>query len=146
MSKAMTVKELSKALERSEKKSLRAQKKALRAEEDAELTKESEKKARKKADKQRKALVQQGTRLGTSMGSAFVLAWLQGRYPERSQIVGMDASFWIGGVLTAASLYPSKEITKASRLVMEGAGSGALAVYVASQGFQLGQDQKNEAG
>lgn len=92
--------------------------------------------------KKQKEALEQATRTAVTMGGAFGMAWWQGRYPDKSEILGMDASLVVGGALTIAAMmgWAGNQET-----VVEGLGTGALSVYAASKGFDMGKDQATEA-
>lgn len=90
------------------------------------------------------AQIQSATRTAVTMGGAFGMAWWQGRYPDRSEILGLQASLVVGGGLTVAALmgWAGDESTTT---IVESLGTGALAAYAVSQGYQLGQEQAQAA-
>ncbi len=108
------------------------------------LAKKAEKKeatlARLRA--QHKNSIESATRTAVTMGGAFGMAWWTGRYPDRNEILGMDASLVVGGALTMASLmgWAGKQ-----DVIVESLGTGALSYYAATRGFQMGQEAAQEA-
>lgn len=85
-----------------------------------------------------KSSLQAATRTAVTMGGAFGMAWWAGRYPDKAEILGLDASLVVGGALTVASMMGW---AGDQDLIVESLGTGALAVYASSKGYELGQDQ-----
>ncbi len=89
-----------------------------------------------------KESLEQATRTAVTMGGAFGMAWWSGRYPERSEILGMDASLVVGGALTVASMMGW---AGNQAVIVESLGTGALSVFAASKGFAMGKESASEA-
>lgn len=86
--------------------------------------------------------VSTATRTAVTMGGALGMAWIKGRYPDKSMILGLDSSLVVGGGLTLAALMGW---AGDQELVVEALGNGALATYAASKGFALGKEAKDKA-
>ena len=89
-----------------------------------------------------KSSLEQATRTAVTMGGAFGMAWWSGRYPERAEILGMDASLVVGGALTVVSMmgWAGNQAT-----IVESLGSGALTVFAGSKGYAMGKESKDAA-
>jgi hypothetical protein len=86
--------------------------------------------------------IQLATRVTATMGGAFAMAWFEGRYPDRREILGVDASIIVGGSLTTAALMGWAGEQGA---VVEALGNGVLSVYATTKGLQLGQEARDAA-
>lgn len=96
---------------------------------------ESKEKRLQRLKKESQKGVETGMRTGLTMASAFGVGWLKGKYPDKTEIIGLDAGLVIGAGLTFASLMGwagNQEV------VFESLGNGALASYAVSEGFRLG--------
>ena len=82
--------------------------------------------------------IQRATRTAFTMGGALAMAYFKGRYPDRAQILGLDASLVVGGGLTVAALMGWAGDQGDA---VEALGTGALAVYAGTKGYELGVDQ-----
>lgn len=82
------------------------------------------------------------TRTAMTMGGALAMAYWKGRYPERAEILGIDASLVVGGGLLTASMMGW---VGDQELVVESLGNGALCTYAASKGYELGTQAKQKA-
>jgi hypothetical protein len=89
-----------------------------------------------------KLAIEGATRTAVTMGGAFGMAWWQGRYPDKNEILGMDASLVVGGALTVAAMMGW---AGSQDVIVESLGTGALAVYAATKGFAMGKDQAESA-
>ena len=83
------------------------------------------------------------TRTGVTMGGAFAMAWWQGRYPMRREILGVDASLFVGGSLTLVALMGW---AGDQDIIFESLGTGALATYAMQKGYAFGAEQRQRAG
>ncbi len=83
------------------------------------------------------------TRTGAGVGSAFAVAYLEGRRGEDSKVLGMDLSLLIGVGATVAGMYGVAD--KATNELLESAGAGALCVYASNRGRDMGARAKAEA-
>jgi len=86
--------------------------------------------------------VASATRVAVTMGGALAMSWVKGRYPDKSEILGLDSSLVIGGGLMVAALMGW---AGDQELVVEALGTGALAVYAASKGYELGTEAAQQA-
>lgn len=77
------------------------------------------------------------TRTALTMGGALGMAYWQGRYPDRREILGIDAALVVGGGLTVAALmgWAGKQ-----EMWVEALGTGALSTYAVTTGLRLGQE------
>lgn len=106
------------------------------------------KKLEKKADRmqarlaklreEHKSSVESATRTAVTMGGAFGMAWWAGRYPDKNEVFGLEASLVVGGALTVAALMGW---AGDQSMLVESLGTGALAAYAVSSGYQMGQEQ-----
>jgi hypothetical protein len=100
---------------------------------------ERSKKRLSKLAKDNEASITRATRTAFTMGGALAMAYFKGRYPDRAEIVGLDASLVIGGGLTIAALMGWAGSQADS---IESLGTGALAVYAGTKGYELGVEQQ----
>ena len=87
--------------------------------------------------------IESATRTAVTMGGAMGMAYWAGRYPDRAEILGIDASLVVGGSLTVAAMM---EWAGDQTLIVESLGTGALAAYAASKGMEFGQEAAAEEG
>jgi hypothetical protein len=109
-------------------------------------------KAEKTADKavarlarmkeENKNAVATATRTVVTLGGSFATAYFLGRYPERREIVGVDAALAVGATLSIASMmgWAGKQDK-----IVEALGTGALAAYGTTKGYEMGLKARNEA-
>lgn len=81
--------------------------------------------------------IQTATRTAVTMAGALGMSWIKGRYPDKSEVMGIDSSLVIGGGLMVASMMGW---AGESEVIVESLGVGALAVYAASKGYELGKE------
>lgn len=86
--------------------------------------------------------IEGATRTAVTMAGAFSMAWWAGRYPEKNEVFGLEASLVVGGGLTLAALmgWAGDQGT-----IVESLGTGALSAYAVSRGYQMGQEQAQAA-
>ena len=89
-----------------------------------------------------KGAVAKATRTAFTMGGALAMAYWHGRYPDKSEVLGLDASLVVGAGLTVAALMGW---AGAQEDAVEALGNGALATYAATKGFELGKEALAEA-
>lgn len=82
------------------------------------------------------------TRTAMTMGGALAMAYWKGRYPERAEILGLDASLVVGGSLLTAGLMGW---AGDQDVIVESLGNGVLATYATSKGFELGTEARQKA-
>lgn len=77
------------------------------------------------------------TRTAVVMAGALGMSYVKGRYPDKSQVMGLDSSLVIGGGLMVAAVmgWAGEQET-----IVESLGVGCLSVYAASKGYELGQE------
>ena len=86
--------------------------------------------------------IDSATRTAMVMGGALAMAWWKGRYPDKSDILGIDASLVVGGGLAVASIMGW---AGDQELVVESLGNGALASFAVSKGLEFGNDARLKA-
>lgn len=84
-----------------------------------------------------KSALARATRTAFTMGGALAMAYWHGRYPDKSEILGLDASLVVGAGLTVAALMGWAGTQEDAA---EALGNGALATYAANKGFEFGAD------
>lgn len=82
------------------------------------------------------------TRTAMTMGGALAMAWWKGRYPDKSDILGIDAALVVGGGLAIASIMGW---AGDQDLIVESLGNGALATFAATKGLEFGNDARLKA-
>jgi hypothetical protein len=90
-----------------------------------------------------KEAVQTGLKVTVSTGSAFGLAYLEARYPERKEIMGMPLSAVVGGgaLVAGAAGWGGGENTA----ILEAMGMGGLAAWAAARGKEAGEESRQKA-
>lgn len=76
-------------------------------------------------------------RTASAMGGAFAVSYVEGRYPDKSEIVGIPISLFAGIGLTVAGAMGWAGSRDTSELV-QSAGDGCLAAYAARRGHEMG--------
>lgn len=85
-----------------------------------------------------KAATTQAVRTATTMGSAFGVGYIEGRYPDKKDIFGVPVSLATGIVATIAGVMGWAG--KANTDVVLSVGDGCLAAYAARRGLELGKE------
>lgn len=111
---------------------------------DKQLVKRAESAERRlqKFREENKGAITRATRTAFTMGGAFAMAYYHGRYPDKAEILGLDASLVVGAGLTVAALMGWAGNQEDA---IEALGTGALATFAASKGFEMGQEGAAEA-
>ena len=86
--------------------------------------------------------INSATRTAMTMGGALAMAWWKGRYPDKADILGIDAALIVGGGLMVAAIMGW---AGDQELVVESLGNGALATFAATKGFEFGNDARIKA-
>lgn len=89
-----------------------------------------------------KSALARATRTAFTMGGAFAMAYYHGRYPDKSVILGLDASLVVGAGLTVAALM---DWAGSQGDTVEALGTGALAAFATQKGYEMGQEGAAEA-
>ena len=94
-----------------------------------------------------KETMQKATLALSSGAAGFGLGYYAGRYPDKTQMLGVDMELVVAAVGLGASLIPSaaKSLGPSGAAVAEGIGNGALAVYLFKSGKKQGEDAKSTA-
>ncbi|HUU96635.1 MAG TPA: hypothetical protein VM487_12920 [Phycisphaerae bacterium] len=89
-----------------------------------------------------KNAVATATRTVVTIGGSFGIAYFLGRYPERTEILGVNAALGVGAALSIASMmgWAGKQDK-----VVEALGTGALSAYGTTKGYELGMKAKAES-
>jgi DhnA family fructose-bisphosphate aldolase class Ia len=79
--------------------------------------------------------------IGTAatMGSAFAVSYIEGRYPDKKDIFGVPVSLAVGVSATIAGVLGAGG-DKTANAVLTSAGNGALAAYAAGRGLEMGRE------
>ncbi len=75
----------------------------------------------------------------TTMGSAFAVSYIEGRYPDKKDIFGVPVSLALGVSATIAGVLGAGG-DKTANAVLTSTGNGALAAYAASRGLEMGRE------
>lgn len=107
------------------------------------LTKYERAKAQLKTlrDKNKEAI---GHTIGTAatMGSAFAVSYIEGRYPDKKDIFGVPVSLAAGVACTIAGVLGAGG-DKTANAVLQSVGNGALAAYAAGRGLEMGREAQS---
>ncbi|KKN15827.1 hypothetical protein LCGC14_0982190 [marine sediment metagenome] len=98
---------------------------------------ESAEKRMTRMREENKGALAKATRTAFTMGGALAMAYWYGRYPDKTEILGLDASLVVGAGLTIAALMGW---AGAQEDAAEALGNGALASFAATKGFEFGGD------
>ncbi len=81
-----------------------------------------------------------GIRTGAGMGTAFGVAYIEARYPDKAKVFGIDLSLLLGVTGTAVGAFglAGDEQTNS---VVEAAGNGALFAFAAKKGTEMGAEK-----
>lgn len=92
-----------------------------------------------------KETMQKATLALASGGAGFGLGYWSGRYPDRTQMLGVDVELVVAALGLGAALIPAaaKSLGPSGTAVAEGVGNGALAVYLFKSGKKQGEDAKS---
>ncbi len=95
-----------------------------------------------KMRRENQAAIDKATRTALTMGGALAMAYYKGRNPDRADILGVDAALVIGGGLTIAAMmgWAGNQET-----AVEALGTGALATFAATKGFEMGAEAAQDA-
>ena len=95
-----------------------------------------------KIREENKETMQKATLALSSGATGFGLGYWSGRYPNRTQMLGVDVELVVAAVGLGASLIPSaaKSLGPTGTAVFEGAGNGALAIYLFKSGKKQGEE------
>lgn len=80
-------------------------------------------------------------RAGVGAGSAFGIAYAEGRWGDSTKVFDMDLSLVVGVAASALGAYGIAD--KTTNELLESAGIGALCVYASKQGTEKGIAAKN---
>jgi len=77
-------------------------------------------------------------RTAAAMGTSFAVSYVEGRYPDKSEILGIPVSLAVGVGLTVTGAmgWAGKESSE----LVQSAGDGALSAYAARRGYDMGMD------
>jgi len=93
----------------------------------------------KKLNEKSKEAMQAGLRTGVGMGSAFGMGYIEGRYPDKAKVLGVDLSLLVGVVGTAVGAFEMAGDDQTNSLV-EAVGNGALFAFAAKKGGEMGRE------
>lgn len=102
------------------------------------------KRAMAKVREEGKAAVEAGIRTGAGMASAFGVAYMENRYPDKSKVFGVDVSLLVGVAGTAAGAFGLVGDEQTNRIV-EAIGNGALFAFTAKKGAEMGAEAAQAA-
>jgi hypothetical protein len=110
------------------------------------LAEEDNMRLRRKLDRlgsKSKEAMATGLKVTVATGSAFGLAWLEARYPERKEIMGMPLAAVVGGgaLVAGAAGWAGAE----NAAILEAVGVGGLAAWAASRGKDSGEEARQKA-
>lgn len=86
-----------------------------------------------------KAAVEAGIRTGAGMASAFGVAYVEARYPDKAKVFGIDLSLLVGVTGTAVGAFGLAG-DKQTNEVVEALGNGALFAFAAKKGSEMGAE------
>ena len=87
-----------------------------------------------------KKAMQAGIRTGAGMGTAFAVGYVEGRYPEKATVFGIDLSLLVGVAGTAVGAFGLTGDQQTNELI-EAAGNGALFAFAAKKGSEIGKEK-----
>jgi hypothetical protein len=96
----------------------------------------------KKAALDHKKQIDRGMEYASATGASLISGYVEGRFPERSKVAGIELSIVAGAALAVAGVM---ELAGAHSNLVGAAGLGSLCYGAGSRGRKMGEDAKAKA-